>query len=1447
MQKTAAIMISMLFIATAVIVLNDQIELSAGDDAPTRNSDDWTMDMKISDICDSSFIGEASSDGCGIHLSGAGDVNGDGYDDILIASSTNDEGASNAGQVYLIFGNSSLGIDTSLSDADASFIGENADDEAGLVSAAGDVNGDGYDDFLIGVPSNDEGGTDAGQTYLILGKESGWSMDTDLSNADASFRGQSPDDRSGCSIDGAGDVNGDGYDDILIGANQNDLGGSNAGKSYLIFGRESGWSMDTPLMGADASFIGEAADDDSGYSVSGAGDVNRDGYDDILIGARNNDEGGSNTGQTYLIFGRSGGLGIDMILTDADASFHGEGEAYRSGASVSSAGDVNGDGYDDILIGANQFSGLTGKTYLIFGRASGLTMDASLSDANASFIGENINDNSGMWIDGAGDVNGDGYDDLLIGAPSNSGGGTYKGQAYFYFGDQTGWTMNMELSDADASFIGEFNEDHLGQDVSSAGDFDGDGSNDILLGARWNDEGGDKAGQAYLLMGTGGIEPTEVYSFQTYLEPYVNPSRLFDLGETVYLKLTGKDGDPDHRDSARIDILLTGFPSKIGSINLRETGNSTGEYIGVYRLPLTLAYFDALIFEPRADPSKAINIVVDYPFRPTSVSQVSIFSDQAYSTPASMIDFNEKAYIKVYGTDTNAITQDKAFVNLTSDKNASFKEMLILDETGINTGEYVGSFPVPEWMQYFENITVRSVRDSFRYKKFMVHTPVQIRPLQDVITAMEDEEYRVQYSNFGYNPVTWTFQSNAEWLTWDKGKRQIYSLPGTPNNNHIGLWSVWLNAEDSDGNRDSHVFTIEVINTPPEIIGTDITEIHEEEFYYKDYDSSDDGQGEITWTLITSTDWLEIDKESGELSGTPYESDRGTWNVSVVVNDGNGGSNSTDFQLTVLNINKPPSITTDDITTAKQNERYYRNYEVYDQDQDDVHTWELYTDALFLSIDNDTGELEGTPGPYEVGAYYVNVTVRDSGGLTDSHVFELMVQDVNDAPIWEDVPDDEVFITHGEVFYFDFNATDPDPDGVVEYSVRTDPESDMDIDPDTGVIEWTASIRWFQKAPYRMKVTAKASDGILFRNHEFFLIIEPTQSPTVGLISPKDEEKTVSDDIWLMWEGADPEGETLTYDIYLHKTEAYVEGLRSEASYKKNHEYSDLVLSDLEQGATYYWIVIPFDGGTYGRCAGGSRSFRVNFAPIIRSISPQEVKAGEELKVKISCSDQDPEDAGILEFTILTPIEGMTISDTGTFRWKPEDGDVGDHMVTVQVSDGIENVTASLQITVLEGEGGGFLLYIGIGAGAAVLIGIIILLVFLLLRKNKKEEKEEEVDEESEAIRREMEEHLKEREWEDDHMGPKPKEEQPPISDVPLTAAEAHAHDRDKKKKLTYEDLYGSPAPSMDEDVSAGELKEHLQEAVSELQQMEAPTEEDIVPQKDPDVNEDREPDMDPK
>ncbi|WP_343344128.1 hypothetical protein WJT74_09525 [Sphingomicrobium sp. XHP0239] len=442
---------------------------------------------------DQGFIiqGDEAEDQSGISVSSAGDVNGDGYDDVIVGARFGDDGGNAAGEAYVVFGSGGvLGsddgggrqiVDLSFLSPSQGFVirGDVEWDLAGnSVSSAGDVNGDGYDDFIIGADSGDDGGSGAGEAYIVFGSAGGYGLvdsngrqviDLSLFPAEEGFiiQGDAEDDRTGYSVSLAGDVNGDGYDDIIIGAVGGDDGGTSSGEAYVVFGRADGFGsdfdgrqvIDLTTLSASQGFIiqGDRAGDSAGVSVSSAGDVNGDGYDDLIIGAGGGDDGGDAAGEAYVVFGGAGDFGsdlggrqvIDLTTLSAIQGFIIQGDLSRdrAGNSVSSAGDFNGDGYDDLIVGAPGTAGNAGDAYLIFGGTGAFGSDVGgrqlldLSNLTVSqgFIirGDVGFDQAGFSVSSAGDVNGDGYDDVIIGAPFGDDGGSGAGEAYVVFGRST--------------------------------------------------------------------------------------------------------------------------------------------------------------------------------------------------------------------------------------------------------------------------------------------------------------------------------------------------------------------------------------------------------------------------------------------------------------------------------------------------------------------------------------------------------------------------------------------------------------------------------------------------------------------------------------------------------------------------------------------------------------------------------------------------------------------------------------------------------------------------------------------------------------------------------------------------------------------------------------------------------------------------------------------------
>ncbi|HEU4724173.1 MAG TPA: integrin alpha, partial [Candidatus Eisenbacteria bacterium] len=304
--------------------------------------------------------------------------------------------------------------------------------------------------------------------------------------ADVVLSGEAAGDAFGVSVATAGDVNHDGFADVLVGAYENDARGANAGRAYLYFG---GPTMDDK---PDAVFTGEAAGDVFGYSVAGAGDVNKDGFADVIIGAYENSARGAGAGRAYVFYG---GPRPDPI---PDAILNGEAAGDRFGISVAGAGDVNDDGFADVVVGAyqNDAGGVdAGRAYVYLG-ATRVADKASIV-----LTGADAGDSFGFAVSGAGDVNKDGMADIVVGAYHNGAGGKDAGRAYVYFGGKT------VSPSADVVFTGEAAGDAFGYAVGAAGDANGDGYADVIVGAYGNDAGGSAAGRGYVYFGAPTPDP----------------------------------------------------------------------------------------------------------------------------------------------------------------------------------------------------------------------------------------------------------------------------------------------------------------------------------------------------------------------------------------------------------------------------------------------------------------------------------------------------------------------------------------------------------------------------------------------------------------------------------------------------------------------------------------------------------------------------------------------------------------------------------------------------------------------------------------------------------------------------------------------------------------------------------------------------------------------------
>jgi hypothetical protein len=456
----------------------------------------------------------------GSSVSTAGDVNGDGYDDIIVGAPLYSGGATNSGRAYVFYGSPIGPSVTPDWTADPSYV--NHEGRFGIVSTAGDVNGDGYDDVMVSLQNYDNGNLDEGAVYVWYGSASGlgtsydWMAESNLTYA-----------HMGIVLDSAGDVNGDGYDDIIVGAHRYDY--NDVAHAYVWFGSATGldangtrpvgypsnadWYASAPTYTSDAGHA-------FGTRVSTAGDVNGDGYDDVLVGARDYSDGSDGKeGAVFVWYGSGTGLGDPGTTANADWMAVSNQADCRFGWAADTAGDINGDGYGDIVVGAYIYDNpdnSEGAIFAWYGSATGLDAGGtrpSGDPSNADWWVEGNEEklNLGSTVGTAGDVNRDGYDDVFAtahGYDAISGTMTLTntGAVLVWYGSITGPGGDHTAASADWAGEGDQVDSLIGYprwswgQADTAGDVNGDGLSDIIAGAPLDDHPTVDEGRAFVFM-----------------------------------------------------------------------------------------------------------------------------------------------------------------------------------------------------------------------------------------------------------------------------------------------------------------------------------------------------------------------------------------------------------------------------------------------------------------------------------------------------------------------------------------------------------------------------------------------------------------------------------------------------------------------------------------------------------------------------------------------------------------------------------------------------------------------------------------------------------------------------------------------------------------------------------------------------------------------------------
>jgi hypothetical protein len=559
------------------------------------------------------------------------------------------------------------------------------------------------------------------------------------------------------------------------------------------------------------------------------------------------------------------------------------------------------------------------------------------------------------------------------------------------------------------------------------------------------------------------------------------------------------------------------------------------------------------------------------------------------------------------------------------------------------------------------NVTVQNVNDPPR---IISH---------DNINSTEDEPYEVQYDAEDIDPTNdtllWAMTSNSTFLIIDNATGL---LNGTPRNDDVGIFWVNITVSDGNGGYDSSNFTLTVFNTndPPEIITSHRTTCYENEFYSVEYTATDiDPTADVfTWDLDTTCFFLTMDP-AGILFGKPSNDDVGNHHVSISVSDGKGGSTTSNFTLTVINVNDAPIITTSPRTTCMEDEHYVVDFEARDIDPTaDVFEWSIETEASFLTIDPAEGVLSGTPENDDVGNHPVSVRVSDGRGGFDVVNFTLAVFNVNDPPVI--LTEDCTTCLEDESYSVDYEAVDLDPTlDKLFWGMETN-ASFLNMDPQTGCLTGVPD-NW-DVGDYWVKVIVSDGIGGLMTS-EFFLTVLAVNDPPivakVPMVVLREDEPGVID---LSSHVSDEDTPTALLNLTcFHYGIVEVSGLELEMLYEVWLE-DHLVTFNVSDGES------SVEGSFMVRVIG------INDPPEIRGLGPHSppiyivMEEGTELWLPIVFEDEDDDQ---FHFGVTSQWNGVQAYDNGTVRIQTKKGELGQFEATVTVDD-LKGGFATIDLTV---------------------------------------------------------------------------------------------------------------------------------------------------------------------
>jgi hypothetical protein len=425
-----------------------QCSIGGGDNSSGNTSARVDSEQKIADSS-GGFNGDLNTgDHFGSAVASIGDLESDGVTDLAVGAPDDDTGGTDRGAVWILFLNSDGRVDTQqrIADRAGGFDGKLRDGDrfGSAIASIGDLNGDGVTDLAVGAPGDDEGGTDRGAVWILfLNTEGKVRLYQKIADSSGGFNGELRDgDQFGSAVASIGDVDGDGIDDLAVGAPFANEGGTGKGEIWILFMDNEGRVKSQQRIADGAGgFKGDLSDNDHfGNAIAGIGDLDANGVTDLAVGAEQNDEGGTDRGAVWILFlNQEGRVDAQQRIADGAGGFKGDlNDGDQFGSAVADAGDLDGDGIDDLAVGADhsdEGGPERGAVWLLFMNLDGrVNSQQKIADGAGGFKGKlNDGEQFGTATAGIGNLDARELSDLAVGAPGDDEGGTNKGAVWILF------------------------------------------------------------------------------------------------------------------------------------------------------------------------------------------------------------------------------------------------------------------------------------------------------------------------------------------------------------------------------------------------------------------------------------------------------------------------------------------------------------------------------------------------------------------------------------------------------------------------------------------------------------------------------------------------------------------------------------------------------------------------------------------------------------------------------------------------------------------------------------------------------------------------------------------------------------------------------------------------------------------------------------------------------